>query len=171
MSCTPATRRRAGRRRVPRAAEGIGLSGLGLLGLLAILLHAGAYDGPRGLHPYHIDGVRYTPHRAKGYDEVGVASWYGAPFHGRPAANGTVYDQEAFTAAHRTLPLGTEVRVTNLANGRAALLRITDRGPFVDGRIIDVSRRAARRLGFVEKGLTRVRVRALRAPAAGPDGS
>lgn len=168
MSYTPAMKRQRGGRRTSRAAEAIGLMGLAFLVLLAMLLHDGAYDGPRGLHPYHIDGVRYTPHAAEGYDEIGVASWYGAPFHGRRAANGTVYDQEAFTAAHKTLPLGTEVRVTNLANGRGALLRITDRGPFVAGRIIDVSRRAARRLGFVEKGLTRVRVRALRAP--GPAG-
>jgi rare lipoprotein A (peptidoglycan hydrolase) len=147
-----------------RAAEWIALSGLGFLVLVAALVWNLGYDGPLGLRPYEIDGVSYAPHGAVGYDEEGIASWYGAPFHGRPAANGTIYDQEAFTAAHKTLPLGTEVRVTNLENGRSALLRITDRGPFVEGRIIDVSRRAARRLGFLGDGLAQVRVRALVSP-------
>ncbi len=93
---------------------------------------------------------------AQGYQAVGVASWYGGKFHGRRTANGEIYDQNGQTAAHKTLPFGTRVRVVNLENGRATVLRINDRGPFVRGRIIDVSRRAAEVLGFRSKGLARV---------------
>jgi rare lipoprotein A len=92
---------------------------------------------------------------------VGLASFYGPGFHGRRKANGERFDQHAMTAAHRGYPFGTRVRVTNLVNGRAVELRITDRGPFVRGRIVDVSYGAARRLGFVERGVTRVRVERL----------
>ena len=87
-----------------------------------------------------------------------MASWYGGEFHGRRTASGERFDQNAMTAAHRSLPFGTQVRVVNLENGRAAVLRINDRGPFVRGRIIDVSRRAAERLGFRAKGFARVEV-------------
>jgi rare lipoprotein A len=97
--------------------------------------------------------------RAAGYDRVGHASWYGRKFHGRKTASGQRYNMHAFTAAHRTLPFGTQVSVTNLANGRTVRLVINDRGPFVRGRLIDVSRRAARELGFLHKGTARVRVR------------
>jgi peptidoglycan lytic transglycosylase len=90
------------------------------------------------------------------FQAVGVASWYGGKFHGRRTANGEIYDQNGPTAAHKTLPFGTRVRVVNLENGRATVLRINDRGPFVRGRIIDVSRRAAEVLGFRSKGLARV---------------
>ncbi len=90
------------------------------------------------------------------FHAVGLASWYGGKFHGRRTANGEVYDQNGPTAAHKTLPFGTQVRVVNLENGRATVLRINDRGPFVRGRIIDVSRRAAEVLGFRSKGLARV---------------
>jgi rare lipoprotein A len=93
-----------------------------------------------------------------GGHEHGLASWYGGKFHGRRTASGEVYDQNAMTAAHKTLPFGTRVRVTNLKNGRSAVLRINDRGPFVRGRIIDVSRRAAEHLGFRTDGVTRVEV-------------
>lgn len=155
------------RARRDRSAEWTGLAGVAFLGLVAYLVSHLGYEGPRGLRPYEIDGVGYKPQVTAAYDETGVASWYGDPFHGRRAANGTIYDQEAFTAAHKTLPLGTEVRVTNLENGRSALLRVTDRGPFVEGRIIDVSRRAARRLGFLDDGLAEVRVRALTSPLPG----
>ena len=93
---------------------------------------------------------------------VGIASWYGGKFHGRRTASGAIFDQNAYTAAHRTLPFGTRVRVTNLANGRWIDLVITDRGPFIRGRIIDVSRGAAAQLGFLRQGLTRVRVDVLR---------
>lgn len=134
------------------------------LGVLALVAEATRYDGPRGLKPYTIEGERYRPHAAAGYDTVGIASWYGDPFHGRPTANGTRYDQDGLSAAHRTLPLGTPVRVTRLEDGRSLILRITDRGPFVKGRIIDLSRGAARRLGFANDGLARVRVRALHSP-------
>jgi rare lipoprotein A len=93
-----------------------------------------------------------------GGHEHGLASWYGGKFHGRRTASGEVYDQNAMTAAHKTLPFGTRVRVTNLKNGRSAVLRINDRGPFVRGRIIDVSRRAADHLGFRVDGVTKVEV-------------
>lgn len=88
----------------------------------------------------------------------GVASFYHDRFQGRTTASGESYDQNALTAAHRSLPFGTEVLVRNLENGRAVQLRINDRGPFVEGRIIDVSRRAATQLGFVEEGLAQVSV-------------
>ena len=90
------------------------------------------------------------------FHAVGLASWYGGKFHGRRTASGEIYDQNGPTAAHKTLPFGTQVRVVNLENGRATVLRINDRGPFVRGRIIDVSRRAAEILGFQSKGLARV---------------
>lgn len=143
------------------------LTGVGAavcLGALALVAGATSYDGPRGLRPYSIEGRTYAPHDLAAYDSVGVASWYGEPFHGRPTANGERYDKNALSAAHRTLPLGSRVQVTRLATGRSLFLRITDRGPFVDGRIIDVSREAARRLGFLEEGLAKVRVRRLRSP-------
>jgi len=143
------------------------LTGIGVaacLGAVALVAAATSYDGPRGLRPYTIEGRTYAPRDLDAYDSVGVASWYGEPFHGRPTANGERYDQHDLSAAHRTLPLGTRVQVTRLATGRSLFLRVTDRGPFVDGRIIDVSREAARRLGFLEEGLARVRVRRLRSP-------
>jgi len=89
----------------------------------------------------------------------GVASWYGPGFHGRPTASGEIFDQEELTAAHRTLQFGTLVEVTNLANGRSVVVRINDRGPFVEGRIIDLSLGAARLLGMLDAGLARVRLR------------
>ena len=98
----------------------------------------------------------------RGPTEVGVASYYSHPFHGRRTASGTIYDHSEMTAAHRTLPFGTRVRVTNLRNGRNVVLTITDRGPYANDRIIDVSRRAARKLGFWRRGVTRVRVEVLR---------
>jgi rare lipoprotein A len=90
--------------------------------------------------------------------QVGVASWYGEQFQGKETASGEPFDMEDFTAAHLTLPLGTYVKVTNLRNGRSVVVRINDRGPVVDGRIIDVSYNAARSLGFKDKGLQRVRL-------------
>ena len=90
--------------------------------------------------------------------ETGLASWYGRRFHGKLTASGEVFDQEKFTAAHRTLPWGSRAKVTNLANGKSVEVRINDRGPFGKGRIIDVSRAAARVLGIVESGITIVRV-------------
>ncbi len=112
--------------------------------------------------PYRINGVWYYPQADLSYDQVGIASWYGPGFHGRTTANGEVFDQTAMTAAHPTLQMPSYVLVTNLDNGRAQVLRINDRGPFIHGRIIDVSRRAARALGFERRGTARVRVTVLK---------
>ena len=112
--------------------------------------------------PYTVLGKWYYPLRtADGYDEVGLASWYGSDFHGRRTANGERYDMYSISAAHKTLPLGSKVRVTNLANDRSVILVINDRGPFVNGRILDLSYGAAKRLGTVEKGVARVRITSL----------
>ena len=101
--------------------------------------------------------------------EVGLASWYGPPYAGRRGADGTIYDQNAMTAAHLTLALGTVVRVTNLGNGQSAVVRITDRGPFVRGRVIDLSLRAAKEIGVYRAGVLKVRVEAFNAPALRPN--
>lgn len=93
-----------------------------------------------------------------GYTEIGIASWYGQEFHGRPTASQEIFDQHDLTAAHRTLPFGTMVLVTNLENGRQVTVRINDRGPFVRGRIIDLSYAAARLLGIVGPGTSRVKI-------------
>jgi len=98
--------------------------------------------------------------------ETGIASWYGHPYHGRQAANGEVYDMEKLTAAHRTLPFNTWVRVTNLTNGKTVEVRIIDRGPFIDGRIIDLSHAAARAIDLVGPGIAQVRVDVITAPPA-----
>jgi rare lipoprotein A len=94
----------------------------------------------------------------KGYSERGIASWYGKKYHGRHTASGERYDMHAMTAAHPTLPFGVLVEVTNLENKRKVRVRINDRGPFVDGRIIDLSYAAARKLEMVEQGIARVRI-------------
>ncbi len=109
-------------------------------------------------NPYQISGVWYYPKEDTFYDETGIASWYGQDFHGSATANGERYDMDALTAAHRTLPLPTIVRVINLENGRSLRLRVNDRGPYARGRIIDVSRHAAQLLGFYDRGTARVRV-------------
>ena len=96
--------------------------------------------------------------------EVGLASWYGPPYFGRKGADGTVYDQNAMTAAHLTLPMGSIVRVTNLTNGQSVMVKITDRGPFVRGRIIDLSLAAAKATGVYRAGVAKVRVEAYAAP-------
>ena len=93
-----------------------------------------------------------------GWSEVGIASWYGEPYHGRQAANGEIYDMEQMTAAHRTLPFGAMVQVTNHTNGKQVEVRITDRGPFIEGRIIDVSRAAARAIDLIRPGTAAVRI-------------
>lgn len=108
--------------------------------------------------PYQVNGVWYAPSHQPDYHEVGVASWYGPGFHGRDTANGERFDQNSLTAAHTTLPLPSMVRVTNLENGRTLDLRVNDRGPFAKGRILDVSRAAAQRLGFHQAGTARVAV-------------
>lgn len=99
-----------------------------------------------------------------GWSQTGVASWYGPGFHGRQTASGEVFDMDAMTAAHPTLPLGTRIEVTVLATGRRTRVRVNDRGPFVDDRVLDVSRAAARRLGFLQDGTARVRIRVVERP-------
>jgi rare lipoprotein A len=97
-----------------------------------------------------------------GETQTGIASWYGVPYNGRRAANGEVYDMEKLTAAHRTLPFDTWVEVTNLTNNKRVDVRITDRGPFVNGRIIDLSLAAAREIDLVTAGIVRVRIKVIR---------
>ena len=109
-------------------------------------------------NPYTVLGKTYTPRHNPDYDQVGTASWYGDKFHGKPTANGEVYDKMAMTAAHKTLPLNSYVVVTNMETGKSLKLRLNDRGPFVGDRIIDLSEAAASALGVRAKGLGQVRV-------------
>ncbi len=111
--------------------------------------------------PYQINGVWYTPREDYAYDETGIASWYGPGFHAELTANGEIFDQHELTAAHPTLPMPSLVRVTNLENGKQVVLRINDRGPFANNRILDVSRRGAELLGFKQQGTAKVRVQIL----------
>ena len=123
-----------------------------------------------GNRSYAVLGKRYhVRDSAEGYVEEGQASFYGKKFHGRLTSNQEVYDMYAFTAAHKTLPLPSFVRVTNLANGKSVVVRVNDRGPFHAGRIIDLSYAAATKLGFTRQGTARVEVRAL-TPEEGADG-
>jgi rare lipoprotein A len=108
--------------------------------------------------PYQIDGVWYYPGEQPDYDETGIASWYGPTFYGKYTANGELYDGDALTAAHRTLPMPVNVRVTNLKNGKSIIVRVNDRGPYARGRIIDLSRHAAELLDVVGTGTAPVRV-------------
>ncbi len=109
--------------------------------------------------PYKLNGVRYKPLKtANGYDKVGLASWYGTKFHGKQTANGEIYDMFKMTAAHKTLPLPSYVKVTNLENNRSVVLRVNDRGPFHGDRLIDVSYVAAKKLGFAEDGVSKVKI-------------
>jgi rare lipoprotein A len=119
--------------------------------------------------PYQVNGRWYTPKEQPHYDEIGTASWYGYQHEGKPTANGEVFHKDMVSAAHKTLPLPSLVEVTNLANGKKLRVRINDRGPFVDGRIIDLSQEAARRLGFEGQGVTKVRVRYLGVRSAARD--
>lgn len=114
--------------------------------------------------PYEVNGQRYEPMRGgqhAGFFEDGLASWYGADFHGKKTSNGETYDMHAMTAAHKTLPLGIWVRVTSRTNGKQTMVRINDRGPFVKGRIIDLSYSAAKILDVVGPGTMPVRIEAL----------
>jgi len=106
-----------------------------------------------------------TPQVHPGETERGVASWYGHPYHGRQAADGEIYDMETLVAAHRTLPFQTWVRVRNLTNNQTVDVRIIDRGPFVGGRIIDVSHAAAERIGLIGSGIAQVELTIISAPA------
>jgi rare lipoprotein A (peptidoglycan hydrolase) len=142
-----------------RLAEGLAL-------LLSVAsLGAGAASGPSSLEAAEITKPVVTvrakairkPRNPKPY-QVGTASWYGEQFQGKKTASGEPFEMRDFTAAHLTLPLGTYVKVTNLSNGKAVVLRVNDRGPYVDNRVIDVSYNAARALGFKERGLQKVRI-------------
>jgi rare lipoprotein A len=120
-------------------------------------------------NPYQVDGMWYYPREQPGYDETGIASWYGSMYHGMLTADGEVFDLNAVTGAHPTLPLPANVRVTNLENGRSIIVRVNDRGPFVNGRILDLSEHAADLLGFKDRGTARVRVTLMgRADLYGP---
>ncbi len=120
--------------------------------------------------PYKVSGRWYIPKEDLNYDETGIASWYGSDFHGRATANGEAFDMDGLTAAHPTLPLPSYAYVTNLQNGRTVLVRVNDRGPYANDRVIDLSREVARQLGSEGQGLARVRVRyAGRAPMNGDD--
>ncbi|PZQ53863.1 MAG: septal ring lytic transglycosylase RlpA family protein [Phenylobacterium zucineum] len=127
----------------------------------------GGKSGPGGMaqgerkigKPYQVGGIWYVPREQPNYDETGIASWYGQAFHMKTTANGELFDMNAVSAAHTTLPIPSMVEVTNLDNGRRLMVRVNDRGPFVDNRIIDLSQEAARQLGYDRAGLARVRVR------------
>ncbi|MFQ5914040.1 MAG: septal ring lytic transglycosylase RlpA family protein [Nitrospinota bacterium] len=139
--------------------------------LVSLLLSGGCALAPvgsgttgagRSTKPYTVNGVTYVPRKsARGFRQVGIASWYGFSWALRRTASGERYNPYKMTAAHKTLPLTTPVRVTNLENGRSIVVRINDRGPFVRGRIIDLSYSAAEKLGFRKKGTARVRLEAL----------
>jgi rare lipoprotein A len=158
-----------------------GLLVAGLLSLVAACAGVARPDGvrlpvvsdpapiiPGTMRAYQIRGRWYQPVEQPGYDETGLASWYGDQFNGRATATGERFDMHALTAAHKTLPLPGLVEVTNLANGRRIVVRVNDRGPFVDNRIIDLSRGSAEALGMLSAGVSEVRVRYLgRAPRTG----
>ena len=151
-------------------ADGFGRSArrLGVLALAASLA-ACATSRPPGsmsasgrngtMTPYEVNGVWYRPREEPGYNETGVATWYGAQYHNRRTADGELFDMDRASASHTTLPLPCIVEVTNLDNGRRIRVRVNDRGPFVRGRILDLSREGAKELGFYERGAARVRVR------------
>jgi len=171
-----------------RSRTGNGTARAALLGLAALTLAACAgephrppsdlgangaptsrYSGYRVGKPYQVNGIWYYPKDQPNYDEIGLASWYGEQFHNHYTADGEVFDMNMPSAAHKTLPLPSLVEVTNLANGRTLIVRVNDRGPFVDGRVIDLSREAASELGFVAAGVTRVRVRYVGQAQTPPD--
>jgi rare lipoprotein A len=141
-----------------------GLAVLALFGLSACMSAAPGDEAPYrsgSLRPYVVGGQVYDPRIYKHYEEEGLASWYSYPAGARRTASGEWFDAGALTAAHKTLPLPCMVEVTNLENGRKIKVRVNDRGPFVEGRIIDLSRAAADRLGFSGRGVARVRVKFL----------
>ncbi len=108
--------------------------------------------------PYEVAGQWFTPREQPGYDKVGIASWYGEAFHRRKTSNGEYFDMNMLSAAHATLPLPSYAKVTNLETGKSIVVRINDRGPFVDSRIMDLSKRSAEALGYKSRGMARVRV-------------
>src|SRR6186713_2164407 len=117
--------------------------------------------------PYTVGGRVYVPEENINYSAVGLASWYGDDFHGRYTANGEIFDMTSISAAHPTLPLPSYVRVTNLANDRSVVVRVNDRGPFLHGRIIDLSYAAAQKLGYVNQGSATVEVESILPDAVG----
>ena len=123
---------------------------------------ATARSRPATQAPYVIKNTRYYPiPSSHGYNQQGIASWYGSKFHGRRTSNGEIYDMHAMTAAHKTLPMNTMLLVKNMSNGKKTVVRVNDRGPFVRGRIIDLSYKAAKQIGVVKNGTERVQVLAL----------
>jgi len=117
---------------------------------------------PATQRPYTINGKTYYPlPSAEGFKETGIASWYGKPFHGRQTSNGETYDMFTLTAAHKTLPMNTQLLVHNLENGQEIVVRVNDRGPFVQGRVLDLSVAGAKQLGLYGKGTAKVRLTAL----------
>lgn len=126
-------------------------------------IKSGKYEGIYKIgKPYTVMGQTYYPHIDEDYEEIGMASWYGSDFHNKKTSNGETYNMNDFTAAHRTLPMPSIVRITNLENGRSIKVRVNDRGPFVKNRIIDVSKRVAQELKFHTQGVTRVKVEYLK---------
>ena len=144
------------------------------LGIASVMLLCSACSEHRrvtrsGLPLSPAYGTSVTMKANPGETEVGYASWYGDPYHGRKAASGEVYDKNKLTAAHLTLPFGTQARVTNLENNRSVVVRINDRGPFVEGRMIDLSLAAARAIGVLAPGSALVRLQILSVPHQEPD--
>ncbi|MGW8194445.1 MAG: septal ring lytic transglycosylase RlpA family protein [Desulforhopalus sp.] len=144
----------------------ITLNRIVMLSLICLAFCATASDGASKRHPtqepYIINSKMYYPiPSAHGFSQKGIASWYGDDFHGKPTSNGEKYDMHDMTAAHKTLPMDTIVLVKNLENGRMAIVRINDRGPFVRGRIIDLSYSAGKALGLVKNGTAEVQLVAL----------
>jgi len=132
--------------------------------------HASTASGT--LRPYTINGKYYKPLKSsKGFSQKGLASWYGKKFHGRKTSNGEIYDMYKVSAAHKTLPMHTWVRVHNLDNGKKLDVRINDRGPFVRGRIIDLSYKAAKILGVAAPGTAKVKIVALGKASGSPSGT
>ena len=117
-----------------------------------------------------LSGCSHMHASKNSWQQVGTASWYGKDFHGKPTASGEIYNMYGYSAAHKTLPLGTRVRVTNLDNGRRIVVPINDRGPFVGKRIIDMSYGAARHLGMVKEGLAKVRIEVIQKPSTNASG-
>jgi rare lipoprotein A len=167
---------RRGRRMDRVWGRGAWLRGALILALTSLLAACASSGGARGglrtavvrdpapivsgtMRPYEVRGRWYRPAEQPGYDEVGMASWYGSQFNGRSTASGERFDMNGLSAAHKTLPLPALVEVTNLSNGRSTVVRVNDRGPFVDNRIIDLSRGAAEQIGLLAQGVGRVRVR------------
>ncbi|WP_148207733.1 septal ring lytic transglycosylase RlpA family protein [Anaplasma centrale] len=133
------------------------------LGFLQGCIASAPKPGYTGAHykigrSYAVNGISYKPQYYDHYEEVGIASWYGGDFHNKPTANGDIFSRFLLTAAHKTLPMPSFVEITNLENGKKVIVKVNDRGPFVENRIIDLSEKAATLLGFRDKGIAKVKV-------------